>query len=570
MTVYIKKILVFLLMWFISTACLGAAGEHYFGITSFSAGHYGAQKHNWSFIQDDRGVLFTANSGGVLEYDSLDWRLIPVPGTGAFALAKDDGGKIYVGGNGEIGYLGAKKDGSLVYRSLKNRLPKKYRNIKDRVVQIQAVPGGVAFLLERLLVVLTEGGVETYTTADHFFSLIYRAGSIYVIDGIRGLLRAGGGALTPVSGGELLRAYVMLPYGEDDILIVTTHEGPLIFDPAAPGNPYRPFLKNKNDYFLDNIVTCGAMLRSGHVMLGSLEKGIAIFPAGGGEPVLIGPDMGLPDNIIYGLFQDAEGNTWVGMDNGISLLRSPFFVTGTQTQTPGAAKGGRMRLRSRTIPFAALIRGCRRFADDGQIFRGAFFGQQSRVQQSEQQEHQVGSFAYAYNGFRFSFSSNCFEESGKILYQCKMEGQDPVWSNWSDRTVREYTNLHWGKYTLRVRAKNAFGEISREARFSFIVNPPWHETWWFLTSQITFIFLVLIASRLMDRIGRAPKMSQYMIVFAVIIIFEYFNGFIGPYIGRYSNNIAFFGMIMTAVLSIVIGPAEDFILGLMKKIIKGK
>ena len=74
----------------------------------------------------------------------------------------------------------------------------------------------------------------------------------------------------------------------------------------------------------------------------------------------------------------------------------------------------------------------------------------------------------------------------------------------------------------------------------------------------------------MEMVGKAQKLSQYMIIFAVLIIFEYFNQFIGPIIGRYSNGIAFFGMLMTALLAIIISPAQDFVLKLMKKIIKAK
>lgn len=560
----VKQSMIFLFLLSGIAVHLIPADEQIFGITSFYTDHYGAQKHNWSFVQDNRGVLYVANSGGVLEYDSLDWRLIPVTNGGAFALAKDEHGRIFVGGTGEFGYLNVSEDGSIKYKSLIHALPKEYRGIQERVVQIQAVPGGMAFLFERLLVVMTENQVQTYKARDHFFSLIFQHGSLYVIDSVRGLMVIKNKKMIPIPGGELLRAHVMLPFGSKDILIVTTHEGPVVFDPEAKKNPIRPFLKSKNDFFTGNIVTCGTMLRSGHVILGSLEKSIAIFPPDGGSPIHIGPEQGLPDNIVYGLFQDAEGNTWAGMDNGISLLRSPFFATSVTTQ--GAVKGA----ASSRIPFTALIRGCRKFADDTYIFRGAYFDLDQHIQQLQQQPHQIQSFKYAYNGFRFSFSTNSFEETGRIVYQCKLDGLDPDWSNWSERTVREYTNLLWGKYTLRVRAKNAFGKISKEAHYSFIVKPPWHETWWFLISQITFIFLVLVGSRLVDRMGRAPKLSQYMIVFAVIIIFEYLNGFISPFIGRYSDGIAFFEMMMTAVLSIVIGPAEDFFLNLMKKIIKGK
>jgi len=78
--------------------------------------------------------------------------------------------------------------------------------------------------------------------------------------------------------------------------------------------------------------------------------------------------------------------------------------------------------------------------------------------------------------------------------------------------------------------------------------------------------MVLVASRVMEGTGFAPKLSNNLIIFAVVVIFEYVNGFIGPLIGRYSEGIAFFGMLMTGVLSFIIGPAQEFLTTLLKKI----
>jgi hypothetical protein len=156
------------------------------------------------------------------------------------------------------------------------------------------------------------------------------------------------------------------------------------------------------------------------------------------------------------------------------------------------------------------------------------------------------------------------------MYSSYLEGLDKGWSEWMNRTSREYTNLYWGKYTLRVKARNAAGEISKEAAYTFEVKPPWHETFWFLAAQIIFIIMLLAASRLMAGVGNAPGMSEKLVIFVVVIVFEYVNGVIGPLIGRYSNGIAFFGMLMTGVLSFIISPAQEFIIKILNKITRTK
>ncbi len=59
-------------------------------------------------------------------------------------------------------------------------------------------------------------------------------------------------------------------------------------------------------------------------------------------------------------------------------------------------------------------------------------------------------------------------------FQTKLEGFDRNWSEWSEETIREYTNLPSGEYTFRVRTRDIFERIGDEATFTFTVSPPWY------------------------------------------------------------------------------------------------
>lgn len=552
-------------------------------IHNFSPHEYRAKKQNWSIIQDNRGIMYFANSAGILEYDSVEWRLYPLPGgSGAYALARDSSGRIYVGGEKEMGYLEADEKGLMQYHSWFYKIPPSYQPQAGRVVQVGFIPRGTVFLFERLLVILEGEKINVFTAEDHFYVFVYACGTLYIIDDTRGLLRYSGGRLIDVPGGTHLRAYVMLPFQGDKILILTTQEGPVIFAPQDKQNPYPTFNTpaqkktlpgieggpqvetSSGDFFTGNLISCGLMLENQSFVLGSVEKGIAVFDPHGNQVNHIQNAEGLQDRHVYSIFLDAQGNLWAGLDQGISLISSTLLID--SHTSPRVAKVGTQP----SIPFAALIRSCRKSADDTLIFGGTYYISTSRIQSIQQNRELIPAFAYAYNAFRFTFGCNHYLENDKTMYSCYLEGLDKGWSDWTTRNSREYTNLSWGNYTLRVKAKNASGQISQEATYTFTVKSPWYETFWFLAAQICFIILVLIASRFMELVGLGRHFSQRMIIFAVIIIFEYFNGFIGPIIGRYSNGIAFFGMLMTAMLSFIISPAQEFVLNILHRVIKGK
>ncbi|MCP5111261.1 MAG: hypothetical protein GY953_10535, partial [bacterium] len=53
-----------------------------FYVQSFAPEEYGGHAQNWAVVQDGRGFIYAGNNHGVLEYDGVSWRLIPVSGPG--------------------------------------------------------------------------------------------------------------------------------------------------------------------------------------------------------------------------------------------------------------------------------------------------------------------------------------------------------------------------------------------------------------------------------------------------------------------------------------------------------
>lgn len=90
----------------------------------------------------------------------------------------------------------------------------------------------------------------------------------------------------------------------------------------------------------------------------------------------------------------------------------------------------------------------------------------------------VPELALANHTLRFEFSATSYNDVSANRFQYQLEGFDKEWSGWTKEAKKDYTALSAGDYTFRVRAKNAYDQLSTEDAFTFTILPPWHLTWW--------------------------------------------------------------------------------------------
>jgi len=97
---------------------------------------------------------------------------------------------------------------------------------------------------------------------------------------------------------------------------------------------------------------------------------------------------------------------------------------------------------------------------------------------------------YSSNSIVFEYSLPSFLNESGNDYQFLLEGFDKKWSGWIKETKKEYTNLPTGRFVFKVRSRNAKGQVSGVASYSFIILPPWYKTWW--ANVIGFLIVLLI------------------------------------------------------------------------------
>ncbi len=214
---------------------------------------------------------------------------------------------------------------------------------------------------------------------------------------------------------------------------------------------------------------------------------------------------------IHRLQEDELGNIWFAVDSDFGVLKvqeqgvfnklelayfnqiqedlvdgfEHIYAYDEQNIFIGTEKGfihyNSLHNKNTDFPFQMLIRKITSItAGDSILYYG--FERADSIQEPQ-------AFDFRMNDFRFAYSAPYFEKISHINYRYRLEGFEDQWSKWAFKTEKEYTNLPAGDYKFRVQARNAYGQISTEAHFSFKIYPPWYAS---LYAKIAYFLLAVV------------------------------------------------------------------------------
>ena len=292
-------------------------------VHNFTPKEYAAHGQNWAIVQDQRGVIYSANTDGVLEFDGLRWRLIRTTArTVVRSLAVDANGRVYVGALGDFGYLAADAAGRTQYVSLLDRVPEAARDFDD-VHHIFVTPRGVYFESYARLLRLQGDTVKVWNPGSAFHRAFMVRDQLYVREHDRGLLRLNADdELELAPGGERFaseRVDAMLPWEGADAettLIGTRTQGLFVLD----GDALTPFLTDVGAELARDSLYSAARLADGTLALGTIQGGVYLLDRSGKLIGRLDKTTGLQDNTVYAMTVDGEGGLWLGHDRGLARV----------------------------------------------------------------------------------------------------------------------------------------------------------------------------------------------------------------------------------------------------------
>ncbi|MDH5602355.1 MAG: hypothetical protein OEY51_00350 [Cyclobacteriaceae bacterium] len=295
-------------------------------LRNYSPIEYNGGMQNWKIMQDNRGVMYIANNNGLLEYDGTSWRLHPVKNNAIVrSVTSTQQGKIYVACPGEIGYFMADIKGEIAYHSLVDFLPEQEQKF-DEVWSVYSLNNKVYFCSFEELFIFHET-TQTFTIIrppdnrlaysfllnDEVFVQLYN-GAVYVVYD----------ELEKIEGTDFLKdkeVKALIPLSKEKVLVITDMKGAYIWhNENITSWPHPSIFENK-------FINCAIKLRNGLIAIGTQGKGIIIFNEEGTVLQHVDKKNGLPSNTVRSLFEDVEGNVWIGLNNGISRFKPDFPFT---------------------------------------------------------------------------------------------------------------------------------------------------------------------------------------------------------------------------------------------------
>lgn len=319
------------------------AGLPYF--TNFEGAEHGGGQQSWDMVQDKRGVIYIANSYGVLRYDGSRWKLINFDGSyHIFQLAYDERtDRIYTGGASEIGYLEADSIGKMQYHSLLSEIDSEHRSFSrirfgltwnedvwfstaNKIFiwngqQMNIIPARSLYPQES-----ESSNIEEATFGNYFI----RDGELYVEHSGKGLLRWTGTTFNPVQkSAEMFQKIgptrFLYPH-ENNKILAGTSDNELYFLESSLTEVTR-FRTEADEFLKQNRLHTARILNDGSIALGTTRGGVAIVDSTGQWQQLINKKAGLLDNKIHFILQEKNGGIWLAMNVGLARIDWPPVIS---------------------------------------------------------------------------------------------------------------------------------------------------------------------------------------------------------------------------------------------------
>lgn len=208
---------------------------------------------------------------------------------------------------------------------------------------------------------------------------------------------------------------------------------------------------------------------------------------------------GLPDDVVYGVLPDNNGNLWMSTNFGISRFNPAKNYFRNYTAAEDGLQDNEFNTASffkhpdGRLMFGGIngisVFNPKDFAPDTS-FAPVFFTElkvnnqvvnvrdSSGILKEALEQTNVLPLLYNQNFLTLSFAALDFKQMGKSNYYYKMEGVDADWVFGGQRTEVSYPNLSPGTYTLSVANINEAGDRNpHPAVITFEISPPWWRSW---------------------------------------------------------------------------------------------
>lgn len=290
-------------------------------IQNFRPRDYRAGTVNQAITQDSLGLIYVANSAGVLVYDGVEWRRIKLPENMPARSICNSNGRIYVGGSNDFGYLSHNEKGALQFISLKAFVPDSLQDFKS-VGECIPVGNNVFFRAYYALFRWDGETLQSWKPGTLYHTAMSSGGHFFVREWKVGLKQLRGDSLQLFPGGDFFiqkGIAGIFPSGESEFRVLTRFDGWFHVTPTE----IFPVSSPADDFLKSSLVFRAKQLPGGRYALATHRRGLAIIDSNSTLLQVIDRKSGLRDNTINDIFRDAQGGLWLALADGLSRVDVP-------------------------------------------------------------------------------------------------------------------------------------------------------------------------------------------------------------------------------------------------------
>lgn len=298
-------------------------------VQQFKKTDYKAGNQNWGVSVAEDGLIYFANTDGLLTYDGHYWNLYPMRNKSTVRSVKAaKNGRIYVGGHAEFGYWERKPYGQMVYTNVSNLLKDKNLLTNDEIWKIIIQDETVYFHSFSKTYVYKNNEINTITADGEPFLFPHQIDDRLYFEQIpSGLYLLKDKKLVAVKDKDFLKnknILSILPYDANTYLLGTAHHGLFFLD---KNGSIRSWNTESSAVLAKAQINNGVSLSQDQYAFGTIKNGVYILNKRGDIIQHINKNNGLQNNTVLSITKDKQQNLWVGLDNGIDRIEinSPLY-----------------------------------------------------------------------------------------------------------------------------------------------------------------------------------------------------------------------------------------------------
>ncbi|MDC0037239.1 hypothetical protein OAJ30_01025 [Alphaproteobacteria bacterium] len=287
-------------------------------ITNYPPSINGGYTATWGITQDNEGKIYFANSYGILIYDGKKWESVLLDnGFAARSIDIDNKGNILVGSLGDFGFISNNGFGSPKFVSLKQFLKDDY-NSKDIIYETIALDDNdIFFRSNNKLFFYNDKSIHIVDKIDKkkFGVSRYLNKRLYITITGLGIAIFDDKKLKIIPNSEIFDDKTITGYhiSDNNLIVFTRKSG--VYKQLQDS-----FVKIENNLIDDiTVIYRTYNLSNGKIGLATYE-GFYIFNSKLEPQLYLDADSGLRDNNIRSVFEDKNGNIWLGLNDGISKI----------------------------------------------------------------------------------------------------------------------------------------------------------------------------------------------------------------------------------------------------------